>query len=136
MRIGWLVWAVLVPAVPAAAQETDADPDGSEIVVTGRRPLRIDAKVRGKPVRTDLPTVPITVHVPGLAAGRYALIRFDTRRGEVDGEETLGHDGGPKRQYGRAVHPEEKRRFGGRRHGADMGAPRVAATPPPPGAEV
>ncbi len=45
MRIGWLVWVALVPAVPAAAQETDADPGGSEIVVTGRRPLRIDAKV-------------------------------------------------------------------------------------------
>ena len=56
--------------------------------------LRTDAKVRGKPLRTDLPPVPTTVHVPGLSAGRFALTWFDTRRGEVEGDKTLDHDGG------------------------------------------
>lgn len=43
MRMAWAAAVAMAVAVPATAQE--ADEGGSEIVVTGRKPLRIDGKI-------------------------------------------------------------------------------------------
>lgn len=43
MRVAWAAVAMTVATVPAMAQ--DVDEGGSEIVVTGRKPLRIDGKI-------------------------------------------------------------------------------------------
>jgi len=57
--------------------------------------LRTDAKRRSRLVRPDLTPLPVTLEIPGPMSGHFNLTRFDTKRGEIVGEERLSHGVGP-----------------------------------------